>query len=235
MSLDLQAETVTGVLPLPSQGAVLDVSPLRPRQAEAARAAARLERLWARISWRRALRAPVSCALDARLPLATADDARRSTSCLRCASLPRGNRSAPGGRRARSPASSRGSRLLCSVDYDATAGHSRGRRAHLFDVRVASCAAAGSGSSMLWEQPVRGDISCFHCREERFVGTATGGAPVVVSARPSAAASTASAELDTGVEKREKREKWRAKVKVRGRFPKMQGFSNSKGFGGFSR
>ena len=243
LSLDLQAETVTGVLPLPSRSAVLDVSSASSvaggsRSGGGAPGASVGSHLVATCTQG----AGVVHLWDARLlPLATEDDARAfdelPASARRCLAA---TVQLPEGAACARQLHLDGSRLLCSVDYDATAGaFSRGAQsAALFDVRAASCAAAGSGgSTMLWEQPVRGDISCFHCREERvLVGTATGEVHLWSYQQGlSAAAGIASAEFDTGVEKREKREKWRAKVKVRGRFPKTQGFSNSKGFGGFSR
>ena len=90
---------------------------------------------------------------------------------------------------------------------------------------------------MLWEQPVRGDISCFHCRDDKvLIGTATGAVHLWSYQRGLHVGHVqpwGSTDFER-LEKREKREKWRAKVKLRGRFPKTQGFSNSKGFG-FSR
>ena len=87
---------------------------------------------------------------------------------------------------------------------------------------------------MLWEQQsVLGDISCFHCRDERVLLGTTSGAVHLWSYQRGLPVSLGwgGAEGER-IEKREKREKWRAKVKLRGRFPKTQGFSNSiKGFG----
>ena len=62
------------------------------------------------------------------------------------------------------------------------------------------------------------------------VGTATGAVHVWSFGRsPRALLALEGSEM---VDKKPKREKWRAAPKVRGRFPKTQGFSNSKGFGG---
>lgn len=126
-----------------------------------------------------------------------------------------------------------GSRLLASVDYDGqAAAFSRGAlSAALFDVRA--CSGNGRGA-LLWEQPVRGDISCFQCCGDRvFVGTGTGSVHLWGFASGSrAGVDWASGGPEEQRPERQKREKFRAKGKpvVRGRFPKTQGFSNSKGF-----
>jgi hypothetical protein len=129
-----------------------------------------------------------------------------------------------------------GSRLLCSVDHDGGAGpFARGAQSvALYDVRAASSGTSDSGSgALLWEQHVRGDVSCFQCRGERvLIGTATGSVHLWDFRRDGQPAPQDGWEgADERPEKREKREKWRAKVKLRGRFPKTQGFSNSRGFG----
>ena len=97
--------------------------------------------------------------------------------------------------------------------------------------------AARRNGCLLWEQPVRGDISCFQCRGERvIIGTATGAVHLWSFARHGGSVSLS--ELWDGKEQPErkaKKEKWRAAPKIRGRFPKTQGFSNSKGFGGGGR
>ena len=129
-----------------------------------------------------------------------------------------------------------GSRLLASVDYDGEANaFSRGAQsAALFDVRA--CSRRGEGA-LLWEQPVRGDISCFQCRGDRVVvGTGTGSVHLWSFNARGPRAGAGVLEWASGEEQerpeRQKRDKFRAKGKpvVRGRFPKTQGFSNSKGF-----
>ena len=100
----------------------------------------------------------------------------------------------------------------------------------------------GMAAVMLWEQRVRGDISCFQCRESRvLVGTATGGVHIwsFLSRLASNANHISLADWDGGKvvpDRKPKREKFRAALKTRGRFPKTQGFSNVKGgFGGGGR
>ena len=83
---------------------------------------------------------------------------------------------------------------------------------------------------VLWEQPVPGEVSCFHrVGEQVYVGTATG---AVLAWRFSAlvAADALGPLEDEGRDKRDKRDKRRVKPnpKVRSRFPKTQGFSNVK-------
>ena len=125
-----------------------------------------------------------------------------------------------------------GTRLLATVDYDAQASpFSRGAHSvALFDVR-----AAGRGQTpLLWEQDVRGDITCFQCHGERvFVGTGTGAIHLWNFSRGSHAARDLVAEDDAewnGSEQKQKRNKFRGNLKIRGRFPKTQGFSNTRGF-----
>lgn len=135
-----------------------------------------------------------------------------------------------------------GARILASVDADHTApAFSRGAQsAALFDMRALSAnnsLAPGqprSAGCLLWEQPVRGDISCLQCRGERvLVGTATGA--VYLWHFGASSAEVLMPEWDGAneqLDKKPKREKFRAAggPKVRGRFPKTQGFSNMKGF-----
>ena len=78
-----------------------------------------------------------------------------------------------------------------------------------------------------------GDISCLQCRGERvLVGTATGAVHIWTFGRGQRTLATEPWDGYELRDKKPKREKWRAAPKVRGRFPKTQGFSNSKGFGG---
>lgn len=127
-----------------------------------------------------------------------------------------------------------GSRLLASADTDAHAtAFSRGAQsAVLFDVRA--CSGRGTGA-LVWEQPVRGDISCFQCRGDRvLVGTGTGSVYLWSFAHGPGAGTDVLLDRQQDSpersERKEKREKFRAALKVRGRYPKTQGFSNSKGF-----
>ena len=96
----------------------------------------------------------------------------------------------------------------------------------------------GSCPPLIWEQRVRGDITCFQCEGERvFLGTGTGAIHLWNFSRGSATAaremfSEEEHEWDGRPEK-QKREKKRGNIKIRGRFPKTQGFTNAKGF--FSR
>jgi len=121
--------------------------------------------------------------------------------------------------------------LLLSLDTDWLAS-AFSRTAHglaLYDMRAAGSAPfRASPPPPLWQREVRGELSCFLCgSDERriFVGTAHGavllwgfggGAPVEED------------DDDEGAGKAPKREKWRAKKKVRGKYPKTQGFSNNK-------
>jgi hypothetical protein len=95
---------------------------------------------------------------------------------------------------------------------------------------VAAESPAIAPRCVLWEQPVPGEVSCFHrVSEQVYVGTATG---AVLAWRFSAlvAADALGPPEDEGRDKRDKRDKRRAKPnpKVRSRFPKTQGFSNVK-------
>ena len=135
-----------------------------------------------------------------------------------------------------------GARLLTAVDRDdAAPAFSRGAQsAALYDIRAV---ASGGGSAvtepgrssgcLLWEQPVAGDISCLQCRGERvLVGTATGAVHIWSFGRSSTILPAEAWDSSEQPDRKPKREKWRAAPKVRGRFPKTQGFSNAKGFGG---
>jgi hypothetical protein len=95
---------------------------------------------------------------------------------------------------------------------------------------VAAESPAIAPRCVLWEQPVPGEVSCFHrVGEQVYVGTATG---AVLAWRFSAlvAADALGPPEDEGRDKRDKRDRRRAKPnpKVRSRFPKTQGFSNVK-------
>mmetsp|Transcript_60030 Transcript_60030/g.119164 ORF Transcript_60030/g.119164 Transcript_60030/m.119164 type:complete len:87 (-) Transcript_60030:377-637(-) len=82
------------------------------------------------------------------------------------------------------------------------------------------------------------EITCFHCRSHRvIVGTASGAALLWNFSATGSDAAARSIQTDEAFAEREelrakRKEKFRANVKVRGRFPKTQGFSNAKGFGG---
>ena len=93
-------------------------------------------------------------------------------------------------------------------------------------------------SSLLWLQPVASEVSCFQCRGERvYVGTGNGtilvwdftpgGLHTLGGLLADAKRHDADGER---AERSKKRDKPRGNVKVRGRFPKTQGFSNQKGF-----
>ena len=132
-----------------------------------------------------------------------------------------------------------GARLLASIDSDHCApAFSRGAQSTaLYDIRAVGAnnsRAPGqprSDGCLLWEQSVRGEISCFQRRGERvFVGTATGAVHQWHFARSGAPTLPAVWDGNEQADKKPKREKFRPKTKVRGRFPKTQGFSNQKGF-----
>ena len=85
------------------------------------------------------------------------------------------------------------------------------------------------GGCLLWEQPVPGEMTCFHSKDDQiYVGTSSGA--VLLWRFGGASRGVAGGAEDLGrPEKGPKREKWRAKgAKVRSRYPKSQGFSNMK-------
>ena len=93
--------------------------------------------------------------------------------------------------------------------------------------------AGADSPPLLWEEAVAGQVSSFAGSGQRIlVGTCAGsihswnfcGAPF-----GGPACSAMDDEYRDG-RKRDKKEKFRGNVKIRGRFPKTQGFSNSKGF-----
>ena len=76
------------------------------------------------------------------------------------------------------------------------------------------------------ERPVRGGLSCFQCSGDRLLlGSCAG--PVLLWHQRGGLA-----EPEEEPERRKLRtaDKKKTNIKVRGRFPKTQGFSNTKGF-----
>ena len=100
------------------------------------------------------------------------------------------------------------------------------------DVAVYDFRAAGSrgfAPPPLWTWRVEGGVSCLQCRSDRLVvGCCSGHLLVWSAGRQHAAAGSAHEEL--APPRKQRREKPRHNPKIRGRFPKTQGFSNQKGF-----
>ena len=100
----------------------------------------------------------------------------------------------------------------------------------LFDVRAVG-ARQHAAPPLLWRRPVRGGLSCFQCSGSRLLlGSCAG--PVLLWHQSGGLPPVAEREVEPERRKLRTADKKKTNVKVRGRFPKTQGFSNTKGFGG---
>ena len=101
----------------------------------------------------------------------------------------------------------------------------------MYDVRAA--ASRRAVGAPVWNWRAHGDVSCFHVRSERLVcGTCTGTVLVWSAGRNEAAGERNGDDYDGRLERKTRnKEKMRShNPKIRGRFPKTNGFSNVKGF-----
>jgi len=121
--------------------------------------------------------------------------------------------------------------LMLSLDADwvAPAFSRTTSELALYDMRAAgSTAFREAPPSPVWQREVRGEFSCFQCSSDEhrvILGTAHGS--VLIWNFNSTRVDEEEAEEDNFF-KAPKREKWRAKKKVKGKYPKTQGFSNNK-------
>ena len=131
--------------------------------------------------------------------------------------------------------------LFAALDDDPTASAFSRAASHLalFDVRAAHGAAAAPAAGRggwappppLWQRRVRGGLSCFQCSGDRLLlGSCAG---QVLLWRQFGGLAPLPEPDEEPIERRKLRtaDKKKTNPKVRGRFPKTQGFSNTKGFG----
>ena len=82
---------------------------------------------------------------------------------------------------------------------------------------------------------MRGEITCFQCRSDRvLLGTGDGAVLLwsFAAGGDNGGAADGADPYEWQGSTTRKRDKFRAKLKVRGRFPKTQGFSSTGSFGG---
>ena len=121
----------------------------------------------------------------------------------------------------------RDTQLVASLDYDfdASAFSRAAQSVALYDFRAVP--SRGRALPPQWEWHVEGGVSCLQRRAGRLlVGTCSGSILVWSAGQQDAAA--AAQQLERRMKQR--KEKVRHNPKIRGRFPKSPGFSNSKGF-----